>query len=93
MAGHSGAGAALSAAAKAGDVKGDLVIYDAINGPGERQGFEEWALRRLEEDLIAIKAAKTDADVLRYLQSAPSYGATRPVIGRAARTRATSPST
>jgi hypothetical protein len=71
MAGHSGAGAALSAAAKAGDVTGDLVIYDAINGPGERQGFEEWALRRLEEDLIAIKAAKTDADVLHYLQSAP----------------------
>jgi hypothetical protein len=71
MAGHSGAGAALSDAAKAGDIKGDLVIYDAINGPGERKGFLEWAVRRLEEDLIAIKAAKTDADVLRYLQGAP----------------------
>jgi hypothetical protein len=71
MAGHSGAGAALSSAAKAGDIKGDLVIYDAINGPGERKGYLEWASRRLEEDLIAIKAAKTDADVLRYLQSAP----------------------
>ena len=71
MAGHSGAGAALSDAAKAGDIKGDLVIYDAINGPGERKGYIEWAVRRLEEDLIAIKAAKTDADVLRYLQGAP----------------------
>jgi hypothetical protein len=71
MAGHSGAGAALSNAAKAGDIKGDLVIYDAINGPGERKGYLEWASRRLEEDLIAIKAATTDADVLRYLQSAP----------------------
>jgi hypothetical protein len=71
MAGHSGAGAALSVAAKAGAIKGDLVIYDAINGPGERKGYIEWAARRLEEDLIAIKAAKSDADVLRYLQSAP----------------------
>lgn len=71
MAGHSGAGAALSVAAKAGDITRDLVIYDAINGPGERKGYLEWASRRLEEDLIAIKAAKTDADVLRYLQAAP----------------------
>ena len=71
MAGHSGAGAALSAKAKAGGIESDLVIYDAINGLGELGRFRDWALRRLEEDLVAIKQLKTDAEVLRYLQGAP----------------------
>jgi hypothetical protein len=74
MSGHSGAGAALSSAAKAGEITGDLVIYDAING-SQLKLFKDWALTRLEEDLVAIKQivadkSKTDADVLSYLQGA-----------------------
>jgi hypothetical protein len=74
MSGHSGAGAALSKAAKAGEITGDLVIYDAINGSQLTQ-FKDWALTRLEEDLLAIKRivadkSKGEADVLKYLQGA-----------------------
>jgi hypothetical protein len=74
MSGHSGAGAALSTAAKAGEITGDLVIYDAING-SQLKLFKDWALTRLEEDLVAIKQivadkSKGEADVLRYLQGA-----------------------
>jgi hypothetical protein len=75
MSGHSGAGAALSTAAKAGEITGDLVIYDAINGDGQLKLFKDWALTRLEEDLVAIKLivadkSKGEADVLKYLQGA-----------------------
>jgi hypothetical protein len=74
MSGHSGAGAALSSAATAGEITGDLVIYDAING-SQLKLFKDWALTRLEEDLVAIKQivadkSKGEADVLRYLQGA-----------------------
>ena len=74
MSGHSGAGAALSTAATAGQIKGDLVLYDAING-GQLDLFKDWVRGRLEEDLVAIKhivadKSKTDADVLKYLQDA-----------------------
>jgi hypothetical protein len=74
MSGHSGAGAALSSAATAGEITGDLVIYDAING-SQLKLFRDWALTRLEEDLVAIKLiaadkSKGEADVLRYLQGA-----------------------
>ena len=91
MAGHSGAGAALSDMAnggQAGAIKpgessalpDDLVIYDAINGWAQRNAFVEWATRRLDEDLAIL----TDADdrpteaKLVHLNRRRSCAATRP---------------
>jgi hypothetical protein len=68
MAGHSGAGAALTDMRKR--ITGDLVIYDAING-GQLGLFEQWALARLDEDLAVLTdKTKTDAQKLAYLQTA-----------------------
>jgi hypothetical protein len=82
MAGHSGAGAALSNMANAdkpgvkpGDsspLSGDLVIYDAINGSGQRTAFEQWAKRRLEEDFAILTDPTIDDDAkLVHLNTAP----------------------
>jgi len=82
MAGHSGAGAALSHMAdadkpgvKPGDssaIPDDLVIYDAINGATQRTAFEEWAKRQLERD-FAILTDDTidDTAKLVHLNTAP----------------------
>jgi hypothetical protein len=82
MAGHSGAGAALSHMANAdkpgvkpGDssaIPDDLVIYDAINGATQRTAFEEWAKRQLERD-FAILTDDTidDTAKLVHLNTAP----------------------
>ena len=68
MAGHSGAGAALTEMRKR--ITGDLVIYDAINGD-QFYGFQEWALARLDADLAVLTdTSKTDAEKLAYLQTA-----------------------
>ena len=82
MAGHSGAGAALSHMANAdkpgvkpGDssaIPDDLVIYDAINGWGQRNAFEEWATRRLDEDLAILTDPTIDDKAkLVHLNTAP----------------------
>jgi hypothetical protein len=70
MSGHSGAGQALSTAAAAGKITGDLVIYDAING-GQLGLFQQWAIKRLNEDLLVLMdKSKTEAEKLAYLQGA-----------------------
>ncbi len=82
MSGHSGAGAALSHMANAGapgakpgpssPISGDLVIYDAINGDGQRWAFEEWAKRRLNEDFAILTDPLLDDDAkLVHLNTAP----------------------
>jgi hypothetical protein len=82
MAGHSGAGAALSHMAdadkpgvKPGDssaITDDLVIYDAINGAGQRTAFEEWAKRQLERDFaILTDPTIDDASKLVHINTAP----------------------
>lgn len=81
MAGHSGAGAALSHMADAGKpgarpgessaIPSDLVIYDAING-GQLYSFIDWATRRLDEDfLILTDPTIDDAAKLVHLNTAP----------------------
>jgi hypothetical protein len=79
MAGHSGAGAALSHMAdvdkpgvKPGEssaIPGDLVIYDAINGATQRTAFEEWATRRLDEALAVLGDPQVkDPDKFAFLR-------------------------
>ena len=70
MSGHSGAGAALSAMASRGDVTGDLVLYDAINGSTQLGRFVKWVQQRLDADLAALSAEPDDAKKLQYLQRA-----------------------
>jgi hypothetical protein len=73
MAGHSGAGAALSHMADATKpstaLTGDLVIYDAINR-GQLDSFVNWAVKRLDEALAVLTSAATDDEKLKYLQKA-----------------------
>jgi hypothetical protein len=82
MAGHSGAGAALSHMANADKpgvkpgessaLPNDLVIYDAINGWGQRNAFEEWATRRLDEALAILTDPTIDDKAkLVHLNTAP----------------------
>jgi len=82
MAGHSGAGAALSHMANADKpgvkpgessaLPNDLVIYDAINGWGQRNAFEEWAKRRLDEALAILTDPTIDDKAkLVHLNTAP----------------------
>jgi hypothetical protein len=76
MAGHSGAGATLAGMAnkKPGiaAIAGDLVILDAINGPGELGAFKAWTRARLDEALAVIKdTTKDEAAKLAYLRKAP----------------------
>lgn len=76
MAGHSGAGATLAGMAnqRAGTaaIGGDLVIMDAINGPGELRAFKTWARARLDADLGVLTDSATDeAAKLAYLRTAP----------------------
>jgi len=70
MSGHSGAGAALSAMAKRGEIKGDLVLYDAINGSGQLGRFKTWVKQRLDEDLAALAAEPDEQKQMEYLQGA-----------------------
>lgn len=75
MAGHSGAGATLagmvSGASGSSAVTGDLVLYDAINGPGELAAFKAWARKRLDEALLVIKDPSiTTEATLTYLRGA-----------------------
>ena len=75
MAGHSGAGATLagmaSGAGGSSAVTGDLVLYDAINGPGELAAFKAWARKRLDEALVVIKDPSiTTEATLTYLRGA-----------------------
>lgn len=84
MAGHSGAGATLAKMAResvrreAGEkpgasstLTGDLVIFDAINGPNELKDFTDWATMRLNQDLVVLKdTGKTEAEKLTYLRTA-----------------------
>ena len=84
MAGHSGAGAALSnmtneaVKAKRGEkpgkssaLTGDLVIYDAING-SQLGRFKQWARMRLDEDFAFLTDPSISDDAkLYHLQSAP----------------------
>jgi hypothetical protein len=71
MAGHSGAGAALSKMADAGELKGDLVLYDAINGDYQAELFKQWTLKRLEDDFAKVTdPGVTDEGKLWYLNRA-----------------------
>ena len=70
MSGHSGAGAALSAMANRGEIKGDLVLYDAINGSTQLGRFKSWVKQRLDEDLAALAAEPDETKQLEYLQGA-----------------------
>jgi hypothetical protein len=76
MAGHSGAGATLAGMAntRAGTarISGDLVLLDAINGPGELGAFKAWVRMRLDADLAVLTdTTKSDAAKLAYLRTAP----------------------
>jgi hypothetical protein len=64
MAGHSGAGATLSAMAQSGTITGDLVLYDAING-NEVWPIIEWTKKRLNEALAIAKDTGRDRDQKR----------------------------
>ena len=71
MAGHSGAGATLAGMASGAAVTGDLVLYDAINGPGELAAFKAWARKRLDEALVVIKDPSINTEAtLTYLRGA-----------------------
>src|SRR5438067_19268 len=82
MAGHSGAGAALSQMARqavqqdpkaaSSALTGDLVLFDAINGKGQMDAFFSWATMRLENDLAELRdPKKTPDDRRKYLETAP----------------------
>jgi hypothetical protein len=58
-------------APKSSGISGDLVIFDAINGPGELGSFQAWARMRLDQDLIVLKGNGTDKEKLDYLRTAP----------------------
>jgi hypothetical protein len=87
MAGHSGAGSTLRSMAKesvkpgAGKgpwtkggtwtLTGDLVLYDAINSPDQRQAFADWALMHLNNALIVLTSTTLDdATKFKYLSDA-----------------------
>jgi hypothetical protein len=50
---------------------GDLVIFDAINGPGELGGFQAWVTARLDIDLRMLKSKPDEDAKLTYLEAAP----------------------
>src|SRR5262249_1593304 len=58
-------------ASAASTITGDLVLFDAINGPGELGHFQHYAEMRLNNDLAALLAKKTDKEKLDYLKAAP----------------------
>ena len=70
MSGHSGAGSALSKMAKRGEIQGDLVLYDAINGTGQLGSFKTWVKARLDADLAALSAQADETKQLEYLRDA-----------------------
>jgi hypothetical protein len=86
MAGHSGAGAALSHMAnatvnartgtkfesgKSSALDASLVLYDAING-GELEAFKRWATMRLDEDYaVLMDPTTTDEAKALHLQMVP----------------------
>jgi hypothetical protein len=50
---------------------GDLVIFDAINGPNELSGYQAWVLARLNLDLRMLKSKPDENAKLYYLAAAP----------------------
>ena len=50
---------------------GDLVIFDAINGPGELGGYQAWVTARLDIDLRMLKGKADESAQLTYLAAAP----------------------
>jgi hypothetical protein len=86
MAGHSGAGAALShmanatvnartgskfEAGKSSALDSSLVLYDAING-SELEGFKRWVTMRLDEDYaVLMDPTATDEAKALHLQMVP----------------------
>lgn len=50
---------------------GDLIIFDAINGPNELKGFQDWVQARLDIDLRMLKSKPDDEAKLTYLEAAP----------------------
>ena len=76
MAGHSGAGAALSRMADRSTVTGDVVIYDAINGD-QLSSFIRWVTKRLDEALAVLSDPSTGdrakRDYLRGAQKLRGY--------------------
>jgi hypothetical protein len=50
---------------------GDLVIFDAINGPGELGGYQAWVNARLDTDLRMLKGKADESAQLTYLAAAP----------------------
>ncbi len=50
---------------------GDLVIFDAINGPGELGGYQAWVTARLDIDLRMLKSKTDESEQLTYLAAAP----------------------
>jgi hypothetical protein len=79
MAGRSVTAMNAKAAAKPGEkapampsdtITGDLVLFDAINGPNELNSFQVWARTRLNQDLAELKGKTTDKGKLDYLKTA-----------------------
>jgi hypothetical protein len=82
MAGHSGAGATLSAMAHetvrnpaketrkaaSSSLTGDLVLFDAMTWK-QLTWFKQWALARLDADLAALKTKPTEKDKREYLRT------------------------
>jgi hypothetical protein len=56
---------------KALQPSGDLVIFDAINGPGELGGYQAWVTARLDIDLRMLKSKADESAQLTYLAAAP----------------------
>ncbi|HEX3975454.1 MAG TPA: hypothetical protein VHW96_04275 [Solirubrobacteraceae bacterium] len=50
---------------------GDLVIFDAINGPHELGGYQAWVSARLDIDLRMLKSKADESAQLTYLEAAP----------------------
>jgi hypothetical protein len=50
---------------------GELVIFDAINGPNELNGYQDWVNARLDIDLRMLKSKPDDDAKLAYLDAAP----------------------
>jgi hypothetical protein len=50
---------------------GDLVIFDAINGSTELQGYQDWVNARLDIDLRMLKSKADESAQLTYLEAAP----------------------
>jgi hypothetical protein len=76
LTGHSGAGAALSTMLPNKSLLprtmgrlAEVVLFDAINGPGELRSIKSWVLGQLDSELAAIVAEGSKAKQLEFVAS------------------------